>query len=83
MKQFILDIGTVEKVRKFNEIARTYDEDIDIIRGRYTISAKSILGIFSIDITIPVIVRIESNNQDTILQFRNDISDFIIGEKNE
>ena len=44
--EYILDLSTIEKVKKFNSIALSFEEDIDLIKGRYVLDAKSILGIF-------------------------------------
>lgn len=51
---YAIDINTIAKARKLNEIALTYEEDIDILKDRYVIDAKSILGIFSLDISQPL-----------------------------
>ena len=40
---YVIDINTIEKARRLNEIALSYEEDIDILKDRYVIDAKSIL----------------------------------------
>ena len=50
MKSFNIKLGTVEEIREFvNEIGKI-EGDFDLISGRYTIDAKSIVGILSLDL---------------------------------
>ncbi len=51
MKEFNVRIATIEDVKKFVSTVMSYDFDIDLISGRYAIDAKSIMGIFSIDLS--------------------------------
>ena len=54
MKNTQILIDSIDKVKAFvNEIAR-FDCDFDLISGRYVIDAKSIMGIFSLDISKPI-----------------------------
>ncbi|MCR5250234.1 MAG: HPr family phosphocarrier protein [Lachnospiraceae bacterium] len=54
MKNTQILINSIEKVKAFvNEITK-FDCDFDLISGRYVIDAKSIMGIFSLDITKPI-----------------------------
>ncbi|MDD3205215.1 MAG: HPr family phosphocarrier protein [Lachnospiraceae bacterium] len=50
MKSFNIKLGTVEEIKEFvNEIGKI-EGDFDLISGRYTIDAKSIVGILSLDL---------------------------------
>ena len=50
MKTVKISLNSIDKVKAFvNTIAR-YDEDFDLVSGRYVIDAKSIMGIFSLDL---------------------------------
>lgn len=60
-KSFV--INTIENVKKFINITATYAEDIDIVKGRYTIDGKSIMGIFSLDISQPVDIVIHTEDK--------------------
>lgn len=58
MKTVKISLNTIEKVKSFvNDIAR-YDYDFDLVSGRYTIDAKSIMGIFSLDLTKDITLNI-------------------------
>ena len=53
-----------DKVKSFvNEITK-YDYDFDLVSGRYVIDAKSIMGIFSLDLSKPIDLNIHAENQD-------------------
>lgn len=77
--EYILDLSTIEKAKKFNSIALSFKEDIDLIKGRYVLDAKSILGIFSIDISNPVNVKIHTDNDEVSEKFYKSILEFIVG----
>ncbi len=76
-KEYWIELDTIDGAKQLNAIALSYEEDIDIIKGRYVIDAKSILGIFSLDISKPVKIKIhseqsheqnQSHSQNTKLQ---------------
>ena len=51
MKEFAVRIDTIDDVKKFVSTVMNFEYDIDLISGRYAIDAKSIMGIFSIDLS--------------------------------
>lgn len=51
MKEFTVRIVTIDDVKKFVSTVMTFEYDIDLIAGRYAVDAKSIMGIFSIDLS--------------------------------
>lgn len=51
MKEFKVKISTIDDVKKFVNTVMRFDYEIDLISGRYAIDAKSIMGIFSIDLS--------------------------------
>jgi len=54
MKTVQISLNSIEKVKSFvNEISK-YDIDFDLVSGRYVIDAKSIMGIFSLDLSKPI-----------------------------
>ena len=68
MKTVKISLNSIDKVKSFvNEITK-YDNDFDLVSGRYVIDAKSIMGIFSLDLSKPIDLNIHSeNNIDEIL----------------
>ena len=51
MTEFNVKITTIDDVKKFVSTVMTFDYDIDLVSGRYAIDAKSIMGIFSVDLS--------------------------------
>ena len=68
MKTIKICLKTIEKVKSFvNDITR-FDADFDLVSGRYVIDAKSIMGIFSLDLSKPIDLNIHAQEEmDTIL----------------
>ena len=68
MKTVHLSLNSIDKVKAFvNEITK-FDNDFDLVSGRYVIDAKSIMGIFSLDLSKPIELNIHSEtNVDEIL----------------
>ncbi len=71
MKIEILDVSlnTIEKVKKFTSIVNSFDCDVDVLQGRYIVSGKSLMGVFSLNLTETVTVEIESNDDKEIDRF--------------
>jgi len=69
MKKTEILIDSIDKVKAFvNEISK-FDCDFDLISGRYVIDAKSIMGIFSLDLSRPIDLNIHATeNIDQILK---------------
>ena len=58
METVKIKLDTVEKVKGFVSAVAPLDGDIDIVSERYVIDAKSIMGIFSLDLSKPLELRI-------------------------
>lgn len=79
MKTVSISLNSIDKVKAFvNDISR-YDFDFDLVSGRYVIDAKSIMGIFSLDLSKPIDLNIhaEGANLDDLLKV---LSPYIIAE---
>ena len=60
MKTVQISLNSIAKVKSFvNEISK-FDFDFDLVSGRYVIDAKSIMGIFSLDLSKPIDLNIHS-----------------------
>lgn len=68
MKTVKISLNSIDKVKAFvNEVTK-YDAEFDLVSGRYVIDAKSMMGIFSLDLSKPIDLNIHSeNNIDEIL----------------
>ena len=62
MKTVQISLNTIDKVKSFvNEISR-FDYDFDLVSGRYVIDAKSIMGIFSLDLSKTIDLNIHTED---------------------
>ena len=62
MKTVQISLNSIDKVKSFvNEITK-FDHDFDLVSGRYVIDAKSIMGIFSLDLSKPIDLNIHSES---------------------
>ena len=77
MKTVTVSLDSIDKVKNFvNEVAK-YDAEFDLVSGRYVIDAKSIMGIFSLDLSKPI--HLEAQTEDAS-EFLGRIKRFIIEE---
>ena len=69
MKTVQISLNSIDKVKSFvNEITK-FDYDFDLVSGRYVIDAKSIMGIFSLELSKPIALNIHAEeDSDVILQ---------------
>lgn len=66
MNTFYIKLSTIEDIRKFVEIVTRQDFDIDLSSGRYVVDAKSIMGIFSLDLMDKILVTAHTENVDNL-----------------
>ncbi len=52
-----------DAVRKFVDIANQKDYDIELLSGKYVVNAKSIMGVFSLDLTKPIVMVAHTDMQ--------------------
>lgn len=67
MKSLTIKLNTIADVKEFVNIVAKYDFDVDLISGRYAIDAKSIMGIFSLDISKPIRLDAHTDNADAFI----------------
>ena len=76
MKTVQISLNSIDKVKSVvNELAK-YDVDFDLVSGRYVIDAKSIMGIFSLDLSKPIDLNIHA--EDNVEQILEALSPYII-----
>lgn len=77
MKTAKIKLSSIEAVRKFVDVVREYDCEIDLSSGRYLVDAKSIMGIFSLDLMKPIELTVHSDDCDKLF---DEIKEFIVEE---
>ncbi len=64
MKTVIISLNSIDKVKSFvNDISK-FNFDFDLVSGRYVIDAKSIMGIFSLDLSKPIELNVHAENEN-------------------
>ena len=61
MKTFDINLSSINDVKEFVNVVNKYDFDVDLASGRYIVDAKSIMGIFSLDLSKPISLNIHAN----------------------
>ena len=59
MKEVQISLSSIDDVKQFVQTITMFDGDFELISGKYIVDAKSILGLFSVDLSKPVTLRIE------------------------
>ena len=77
MKTIDISLNTIEKVKSFVNAITKYDCDFDLISGRYIIDAKSIMGIFSLDLSKPITLNIHADDE-SLPPIMASLKDFIV-----
>ncbi len=75
MIEFEMNLSSINDVKDFVNTVSRYDFDVDLISGRYIVDAKSIMGIFSLDLSKPIKVQVHA---DDAAEFMAGIESFIV-----
>ena len=75
MKTFNIMLNSINDVKNFVNAVNKYDFDVDLTSGRYVVDAKSIMGIFSLDLSKPIKVEVFTDESDA---FMEEMKDFVI-----
>jgi phosphotransferase system HPr-like phosphotransfer protein len=75
MKTFNLMLNSINDVKDFVNIVSKYEYDVDLTSGRYVVDAKSIMGIFSLDLSKPIKVEVHDDGCDAFL---NEVKRFVV-----
>lgn len=69
MKTVKISLNSIDKVKSFVNDITKFDVDFDLVSGRYVIDAKSIMGIFSLDLSKPIDLNIHADGAalDTVM----------------
>ncbi len=75
MKAINIKLSLAENVKTFVNIVNRFPYDIDLRAGRHVVDAKSILGIFSLDLSKPVTLEVYDDNCQDLM---DEIKSFVI-----
>lgn len=77
MKEFSISLKSIDDVKTFVTEVSKVPFDVDLSSGRYVVDAKSIMGIFSLDLSNKINMTIRTKNDDDAKEFIEKISAFI------
>ena len=77
---FKVKLNKIISIKDFANMASGFESDIDIISGRYTGDAKSIMGLFSYDLSKPVDIVIHSDDEEELKRFAEAIKPYEVKE---
>ena len=69
-------LDTIEKVKFFVNTIATIDGDFDLSSNRYVVDAKSIMGIFSLDLSKTL--RLDVHDEATLQEVKKALKDYIV-----
>lgn len=59
MQEVEISLSSIDDVKQFVQTLTMFDSDFELVSGKYIVDAKSILGLFSVDLSKPVMLRID------------------------
>lgn len=73
-------LNSIDGVKEFVTKVSKYEFDMDLVHGRYVVDAKSIMGVFSLDLSKPIEFRInaETNMQADVERLLAELKDIIV-----
>jgi phosphotransferase system HPr-like phosphotransfer protein len=77
MKTVKISLNSIDKVKAFVNDVTKFDSDFDLVSGRYVIDAKSIMGIFSLDLSKVIDLNIHS--EENLDQILTTLKPYIVG----
>lgn len=71
-------LDAVDKVKRFVNTITKFDVDMDLMHRKYVIDAKSIMGIFSLDLSKPLELYINTDDAGIMEEIKSAIREFIL-----
>lgn len=77
MKAVEISLNSIDKVKTFVNLINRFDYDFDLVSGRYVIDAKSIMGIFSLDLSKPITLNIHADGAN-VEDVMNELAPYMV-----
>ena len=78
--RFKVKLNKIVSIKDFTNMTFGFESNIDVVSGRYISDAKSIMGLFSLDLSNPVEVVIHSDNEEELKRFAEAIKPYEVKE---
>ena len=79
MTSFSIQLTSVSDIKSFVDAANRLDCDVDVICGRYLVNGKSIMGLFSIDLSEPIQVQVQGSQAQADI-FMGAVRKFLVND---
>lgn len=76
-KKYLVNLNNIDKVKKFNAVVSQNGNAFDLVSGRYVIDAKSIMGIFSLDLSKDIELVAHFEDGADVKEFEASIAEFL------
>ncbi|MBO5574000.1 MAG: HPr family phosphocarrier protein [Clostridium sp.] len=78
MKTVQISLNSIDKVKSFVNDLTKFNTDFDLVSGRYVVDAKSIMGIFSLDLSKPIDLNIQADEGEELDNILKTLAPYII-----
>ncbi len=78
MKTVSISLNSIDKVKSFVNDLQKFDVDFDLVSGRYVIDAKSIMGIFSLDLSKNIDLNIHSESDEETSAILSVLNQYVV-----
>lgn len=78
MKTVQISLNSIDKVKSFVNDLTKFNTDFDLVSGRYIVDAKSIMGIFSLDLSKPIDLNIQADEGEELDNILKTLAPYII-----
>ena len=66
MYETMIELNAINDVKEFVNTVMLFDYDVDLVSGRYAVDAKSIMGIFSLDLAKPIKLQAHTDDAEAL-----------------
>lgn len=80
MKTVKIRLSSIQDVRNFVDVVTRHNIEVDLSSGRYVVDAKSIMGIFSLDLLNPITLSVQTEDTVAVDALLADVKSFIVEE---
>lgn len=77
MTELKIKLAAIDDVKNFVNIATRFNCEIDVVSGRYVVDAKSIMGLFSLDLSRPLLLKIDSSDEALTNDIKECLGQFV------
>ena len=78
MTELKIRLVSIDDVKDFVGVITGFNCEVDVVSGRYVVDAKSIMGLFSLDLSKPLFLKINSAEETVIEDIKDSLKQFVV-----